>query len=44
MAGRMAPDDLLLVIFAWRFLTIYLGMVIGTVVSIFVLRPKVQAG
>lgn len=44
MAGRMAPDDLLLVIFAWRFLTIYLGMAIGTIVSILVLRRKVQPG
>lgn len=44
MAGRMAPDDLLLVIFTWRFLTIYLGMAIGTVVSILVLRPKAQPG
>ena len=40
----MAPDDLLLVIFAWRFLTIYLGMAIGTIVSILVLRRKAQPG
>lgn len=44
MAGRIAPDDLLLVIFAWRFLTIYLGMAIGTIVSILVLRRKAQLG
>lgn len=44
MAGHMASSDLLLVIFAWRFLTIYLGMVIGIVVSILVLRPGAKIG
>ncbi len=42
MANQITPTDLLLVVFAWRFLTIYLGMAIGTIVSISMLRPKTQ--
>lgn len=34
MAGRIDSADLLLVIFAWRFLTIYLGMGIGLVLAL----------
>lgn len=44
MAGHMASSDLLLVVFFWRFLTIYLGMAIGIVVSILVLRPGAKTG
>lgn len=44
MAGQMAPGDLLLVVFAWRFLTIYLGMAIGMAVSFFALRPRKETG
>ena len=40
MAGQIAPSQLVLVIFTWRFLTIYLGMAIGAVVSISALRPR----
>ncbi|TQS70827.1 flippase-like domain-containing protein [Rhodobacteraceae bacterium] len=40
MSGQMAPDQMVLVIFAWRFLTIYLGMGIGAIVSVFALRPR----
>jgi len=39
MAGQMTPNDILFVIFAWRFLTIYFGMAVGMIVSILVLRP-----
>lgn len=39
MAGQIDPPQLVLVIFAWRFLTIYLGMAIGAVVSVVALRP-----
>lgn len=39
MAGQIDPSRLVLVIFAWRFLTIYIGMGIGAVVSIIALRP-----
>jgi len=42
MAGQMAPGDLLLVVFAWRFLTSYLGMAIGVVATFTAFRPKVQ--
>ncbi|WP_149777379.1 lysylphosphatidylglycerol synthase transmembrane domain-containing protein [Ruegeria intermedia] len=44
MASQMAPADLLLVVFAWRFLVIYLGMGIGMVVSAYVLRPRTGTG
>lgn len=44
MASQMAPADLLLVVFAWRFLVIYLGMGIGMVVSAYVLRPRTGPG
>lgn len=44
MASQMSPADLLTVVFAWRFLVIYLGMAIGIVVSAFVLRPRTRAG
>ncbi|SDX01908.1 lysylphosphatidylglycerol synthase transmembrane domain-containing protein [Celeribacter indicus] len=41
MSGQIDSPHLLLVILAWRFLTIYLGMALGLVVSIFALRqPK----
>ncbi len=40
MAGQINSEHLLLIIFAWRFLTIYLGMMIGLVVSIYTLRPE----
>ena len=39
MAGQVGEGQLLLVIFAWRLLTIYLGMAIGAVVSLRILRP-----
>lgn len=42
MASQMAPADLLLVVFAWRFLVIYLGMAIGLVVSVFALHPRTR--
>ena len=42
MASQMAPADLLPVVFAWRFLVIYLGMAIGMVLSVFFLRPKTR--
>lgn len=42
MAGRIAPEELVLIIFAWRFLTIYLGMAIGVVVSVVSLRAGAQ--
>lgn len=44
MAGQMAPGDLLLVVFAWRFLTSYLGMAIGLVVTFIAFRPKARIG
>ena len=44
MAGQMAASDLLLVVAAWRFLTIYLGMAIGVVVSILVFSPGARTG
>ena len=44
MASQMAPADLLLVVFAWRFLVIYLGMAIGMVVTACVLRPRTLTG
>nr|WP_254919169.1 lysylphosphatidylglycerol synthase transmembrane domain-containing protein [Oceanicola sp. 22II-s10i] len=40
MAGWIDPSQLVLVIFVWRFLTIYLGMAIGAVVSVAVLRSR----
>ena len=40
MAGRIEPSQLVLMIAAWRFFTIYLGMAIGAVVSIVALRPR----
>lgn len=44
MAGQMRAGDLLLVVVAWRFLTIYLGMAIGAVVSAAVLSLRRRAG
>nr|WP_277347884.1 lysylphosphatidylglycerol synthase transmembrane domain-containing protein [Salipiger mangrovisoli] len=44
MAAQMEADELLLVVFAWRFLTIYIGMAIGVIVSFFAFRPKALAG
>ncbi len=44
MAGQIAETDLLLVIFAWRFLTVYLGMGIGIAVSAIALRLRAQTG
>ena len=44
MANQMSPADLLTVVFAWRFLVIYLGMAIGMVVSVYVLRPRTETG
>ena len=40
MAGQIGEGQLVLVIFAWRLLTIYLGMAIGGVVSFGILRPQ----
>lgn len=40
MAGQMQAGDLLLVVAAWRFLTIYLGMAIGALVSIVVFSSQ----
>jgi len=40
MAGQVGEGQLVLVIFAWRLLTIYLGMAIGAVVSIRTLGPR----
>jgi len=42
MAGQIEPSLLVLVIFAWRFLTIYLGMAIGAVISVLALRPRAR--
>lgn len=39
MAGQIDTAQLVLVIFAWRFLTIYLGMAIGAIASVVALRP-----
>lgn len=43
MAGQIEPAQLVLIIFVWRFLTIYLGMAVGVLVSLFALRPMMRA-